>query len=257
MLENFAYDVFTQSLVFKDTYKEVTEGDYFHLMLEMETKGIKISKAKLRESCYLSAYRNQVNSLIDFLDTLKWDGKPRINGWLNDYMGASSTCVDISSKWLIGVCARIYEPGCRFETILILKDSDPDALICLSNINENNYFLKTKNSNFVELMRRKIIVDCKINTRKRWFFTTNSDWYKRREAKRGFVMVSINNNEDLPVNWRYWEVKCGKADMAALERDKYQLWAEAIHRYKSGEEYWINWDVKLLQEAIKRGSLFA
>ena len=37
---------------------------------------------------------------------------------------------------------------------------------------------------------------------------------------------------------RYWPVKCGTVDLAALERDRDQLWAEAVAEYRDGRAWW-------------------
>jgi predicted P-loop ATPase len=66
------------------------------------------------------------------------------------------------------------------------------------------------------------------------------------EVPRGSVFCgSVNPGgkylKDESGGRRFWPVACGDVlNLAALERDRDQLWAEAVHRYKKGEKWWLS-----------------
>ena len=47
---------------------------------------------------------------------------------------------------------------------------------------------------------------------------------------------------------RFWPIRCRKVDIKLLAREKDQLWAEAVHRFRQGEHWWIQ-DEDVLREA--------
>ena len=93
------------------------------------------------------------------------------------------------------------------------------------------------------------------------FMSRQSDRYrppygKRAEdAPRQCVFAgSVNLNEylkDETGGRRFWPVKCGdKFDLAGLERDRDQLWAESMARYGEGSPWWIE-ETELVQAAAE------
>jgi predicted P-loop ATPase len=77
-----------------------------------------------------------------------------------------------------------------------------------------------------------------------------------QDFPRSCVFVATTN-EDAPLqdseNRRYLPVRIGgqDADIAAIEAARDQLWAEAVHRYKAGERWWITAE-KLGEEAMSQ-----
>ena len=53
----------------------------------------------------------------------EWDGSPRVDTLLIDYLGATDNAYirAVTRKTLCAAAARVYSPGCKFDTILVLN----------------------------------------------------------------------------------------------------------------------------------------
>ena len=65
---------------------------------------------------------NRFNPIVDYLDTLRWDGKSRIDTWLNVYCGAEDNALNraIGRKFLCAMVRRARRPGCKWDHVLVL-----------------------------------------------------------------------------------------------------------------------------------------
>ena len=57
------------------------------------------------------------------LNSLTWDGTPRVQTWLTDCLGVVSTpyTQEVGLRWLVSAVARVFKPGCKADHCLILE----------------------------------------------------------------------------------------------------------------------------------------
>ena len=69
------------------------------------------------------AQMKRIHPVRDYLDTLKWDKKKRIDTWLMRFGGAEDTPYvrAVSRMFLVAAVARIYRPGCKVDHTLVLE----------------------------------------------------------------------------------------------------------------------------------------
>ena len=80
------------------------------------------------EKIFLKAFTKVVNDrrfnpLKDYVKNLpKWDGVERVDRLLIDYLGADDTAYTraVTRKSLVGCINRVLNPGCKFDTVLVL-----------------------------------------------------------------------------------------------------------------------------------------
>jgi predicted P-loop ATPase len=72
----------------------------------------------IRMLCKERAY----HPVRDYIDALKWDGTPRIESFLTEWMGCedSDYSKEVSRLIFAGGIHRIYGPGCKFDSVPVL-----------------------------------------------------------------------------------------------------------------------------------------
>lgn len=253
--------------------RQIHESDFFMIQTSLEPYGIKLGKNVVTDALLRVAFENKVNPAKDYMESLEWDGIKRLGTWLHDYAGANKQGADylanVGTKWMIGAVKRVFEPGCKFDTVLILEGEQglgkSTILRELATIGGNEYFLDNvgdiRNKDTLMIMQGNLIIEMAElasfkkaeNEEIKAFITRQTDVYRAPYArtishrKRMFVFAASTNEgetdgylTDHTGNRRYWPVQCGKMDYAGIPKVREQLWAEAVHRYKSGERTWMD-----------------
>jgi predicted P-loop ATPase len=200
--------------------------------------------------------------VIDYVDYLFWDGVPRLDTWLSQYLRAEDTPLNqaVGAIVLIAAVRRIRQPGCKFDEMLVLEGAQgagkSTAISILAVKPEwfsDNSPLGLEGRETLERVSGFWMIEiCELSGfRKRdveelkGALSRQTDRarlsYARLavEVPRQCIFIGTTNAqaflEDHTGNRRFWIVKVGSVDLDALLRDRDQLWAEAAQREAQGE----------------------
>ena len=222
----------------------------------------------------LAARLNKYHPIRDRLNAMhengEWDGVDRLSNWLETYLGAFADdreyLQEIGRRWLIGAIARIMEPGCKMDYMLILEGEQgtrkstavkiiatPDYFSDdLPSIEKDEVRAKTHLAGkwIIEITELDAIGRAEASQVKS-FITAQEDVFipkygqhEKRQPRQCVFMGTTNKPEylkDASGGRRFWPVKVpsdADCDIEALERDRDQLLAQAVHEYKSGVKWW-------------------
>ena len=177
----------------------------------------------------------------------------------------------VGAKFMIGAVARVLRAGCKMDNVLILEGvqylGKSSALSVLAEPWFTDQQIKIGDKDTYEVMRGQWVVELpELDALSRAetasakaFFSRPVDrfrtFYGRRAAKvsRQCVFAGTVNHyqyfQDSSGNRRYWPVRCTRVDLEELARERDQLWAEALVRFKADEKWWVLPDEKPMFDA--------
>lgn len=99
-----------------------SDADDAGLLLYLENRWNLNAEQKIRYAMTNAAEANAYHPVREYLDKLRWDGVARLDTMLVRWMGAEDTPYTraVTRKWMTAGVARIYEPGRKFDQMLML-----------------------------------------------------------------------------------------------------------------------------------------
>lgn len=100
----------------------LTDTDVKYLLLYFEQNYGLTSEKKLMTALSIVANENCYHPIQDVLNSLVWDGKPRIHSCLHHFLGAdeSDYVEEMLKHFLLGAICRVFHPGSKYEELLCL-----------------------------------------------------------------------------------------------------------------------------------------
>lgn len=114
----------TRSLPWRkvDTVEPLRDVDYSGVRNYIECVYGIVSSQKVDDALALEFEKKKFHPIREYICAQKWDGIPRVNTLLIDYFGAEDNAYTRAAirKMLCAAVARVFEPGIKFDTALIL-----------------------------------------------------------------------------------------------------------------------------------------
>lgn len=221
----------------------------------------------LRDALQIHFESHKVNPLTDLLESLVWDGRPRISAFLHEILHCEDTPYyrEVSRLIFAGGIHRAYRPGCKFDDMVVLvgkQGGGKSTLVRWLNM-DDSFFREIKTitgkegiealrgvwiAEVAELMAMSRVREAETV---KAYITAQEDSYRAPYTRyvqtipRRCTFIGTTNNSlflsDRTGNRRFYPVKCNMDGYDLLAHEKEvrayiaQCWAEALDLYKKDQ----------------------
>lgn len=274
------FDAVVGGLPWNKSARNWSDRDDANLRVWLEKNYDITGKDKIYDATTAVLTRHSYHPIKDYLNGLKWDGTPRLERLIIDYIGAEDTELNraMTRKHFTAAVTRIFQPGCKYDYCLILTGPEGAGKSTLLGKMGGSWFndsiTTTEGKEGMDQLRGAWIIEMgELASIKRSdvesvkaYLSKRIDIYRaaydRRKAEHPRQCVFCGTtNEALFLkgdngNRRFWVIAVDPALrkykdwQEALDRDRDLLWAEAVEYYRRGEKLYL--DDRLEAEARQR-----
>ena len=250
---------------------------------EFLERWFKPSKQDVRDTLAMIADRRSFHPIRNYLNSLVWDGEPRLDTVFIDYMAAPDNPYvrAVTRKCLVAAAARVMNPGIKFDYMVVFigRQGRGKSMI-INKLAINDEWFSDSMATFLgkdamEAVQGKWLIeipemhafDKSEMSVVKAFVTKKSDYFRAayaehaEERPRQCVLFGTTNNRDClrdPTgNRRFWPVDTGPVEQARLsvytelEHNRDQIWAEVMFRYRSGELLYLSKELEAIANEVQ------
>lgn len=230
------------------------------------------NEKNIADALNIAAANRYYHPIKDYFDGLSWDGVRRLDTLFIDYLGANDDTYTrmVTRKTLCAAVKRIYEPGCKFDNMLVLNGAQGLGKSTLFAKLAGDWFSDSLRMNDMrskdapEKLQGKLIVEIPelAGMSKaeeddiKSFLSRRIDSYRAAyghsvlDYPRQCIVVGTTNSKngflkDDTGNRRFWPVKVdatktNKTVWSLTKEEIDSIWAEAVWWTKQGESLYLS-----------------
>ncbi len=264
------FDEFKDQVVWsppgEDLWRPWSDADYSRLRLRLEHRGFRpVGRDLARDMVHMRADGHRIDTAIVWLDSLRWDGTPRIERFWSTYFNVEDTPYTraVSLYTWTGLAGRVLVPGLQADMVPVLTGAQGAgksrgiAALAPSQDTRTALSFHEPETERARKMRGVLVAELAelqgMRTRDReeikaWVTRSHEHWvpkYKEMATTYGrrCLLFGTTNEDgflaDETGERRWLPMKvCGVVDLEGLARDRDQLWAEAAARFTADGLAW-------------------
>jgi hypothetical protein len=265
-----AYDEFRDEITVAEPgttlqWRPMTDADAVTIRMGLERIGFKAAPKELaRDACVRVAANNSYDSAQLWLESLRWDGVPRVEKFLVDYMGCDDTPYTRAVAFYMwsALAGRVMKPGVKADMVPIYEGDQglrkSSAIEALSPAPE--FFVEIdfdkKEEETVRALRGVLVGEVAelsgLHTRqiewiKKFVVRKIEKWIPKYKEfattfARRLLFIGTTNRTDILAdetgNRRWLPLHITKADVEGIVKVRDQLWAEAAVLFAANGVMW-------------------
>jgi len=253
----------------------------------------RVGRDLVRDVIALEAAGRAYHPVRDYLDGLAWDATPRLSRFFFDHCGTIAEgetdeerrehnryIEGVTRSFFVSAVARVYEPGCKADHMLVLEGSQGSWKSRLLRL------LALKDDWFSDSLPENLgSKDARQHLSGRWliemgevaqfrrgevetiksFLSCQVDVYRPAYGRldvsvpRQCTFVGTTNADcylhDTTGNRRFWPIKVAAIHLDTIRPIIDQLWAEAVAVYHAGAPWWLAADLEHIAAGVQHERL--